>query len=125
MTQKRLQHLAVDGALLTSLALGSPASAGAATDSGSSSTAATPQASSGGRLSARGSRRAPEASAHETAQTGDTGHAAAKASAPPLTTGRGGSVGAMNHARDGRVRDRYLTDHEQYVRHHQRLASQV
>jgi hypothetical protein len=36
---------------------------------------------------------------------------------------RGGSVGAMNHVRDSWIHDLYLTDHEQYLRHHQRLAS--
>ena len=113
MMQKRLKQPVIGGAVLAALALGGSGSAGAATNSsGSSSTTATPQTSSGGRLPALSSTRAPV-----------TGTAAAKVSATPLTMGRGGSVGAMHHVRDGWIRDQYLTDHEQYIRHHQRLAS--
>jgi Spy/CpxP family protein refolding chaperone len=92
MMQKRLKQLLIGGAILAALALGSSASAGAATDSnGSSSTMATLQASS----------------------------------TAPLTIGRGGSVGAMHHVRDSWIHDLYLTDHQQYARHHQRPASQA
>jgi hypothetical protein len=96
MNQKRLKQLVIAGAVLTALVLDSSASARAATDgSGSSST---------------------------TTVAADT---AAKASAAPLTVNRGGSVRATHGVRDNWIRDLYLTDHEQYVRHHQRLASQA
>jgi hypothetical protein len=117
---------AIGGAVLAALALGGSASTAAATgSSGSSSTTATLQASSGGGLPILSSTRAPGTAAHESPETTVTGDATAKASAAPLTMGRGGSVGAMHHTRDGWIRDLYLTDHEQYVRHHQRLASQA
>jgi hypothetical protein len=125
MMQKRLKQLVIGGAVLAALALGGSVSAGAATDSsGPSSTTATLQASGGG-LPALGSTRAPETAAHKGAETTVAAGATAKAGAAPLTVGRGGSVGAMHHVRDGWIRDLYLTDHEQYVRHHQRLASQA
>jgi hypothetical protein len=57
--------------------------------------------------------------------SGSSSTMASKASAAPLTRVRGGSVGAMHHERDSWIHDLYLTDHEQYVRHHQRLASQA
>lgn len=72
---KRRKKLAIGGAVLAALALGSSASAGAATETSSAS-------------------------------------------------GRAGSVGATNHVRDRWIHDLYLTDHEQYVRHHERLASE-
>jgi hypothetical protein len=100
MRKKRIKHLVIAGAALTALALGSSASAGAATDSSSSSpTIATVQASS---------NAGPPAYLTST-----------------RTRVRGGSVGAMHHVRDGWIHDLYLTDHQQYVRHHQRLASQA
>jgi hypothetical protein len=124
--QKRLKQLVTGGPILAALALGSSASARVATESsGSSSTTATLQASSGGGLPALSSTRAPATAAHESAETTVTGDAAAKASAAPLTMDRGGSVGAMHHVRDSWIRDLYLTDHEQYVRHHRRLASRA
>jgi hypothetical protein len=57
------------------------------------------------------------------AATGSSGDAAATASAAPLASGRGGSVGAMNHVRDRWIHDLYLTDREQYVAQYERLAS--
>jgi hypothetical protein len=60
------------------------------------------------------------ASAGAATSTGDAG---AKISAAPLASVRGGSAGAMNHVPDSRIHDLYLTDHEQYLRHHERLAS--
>lgn len=41
----------------------------------------------------------------------------------PLTSLGGGSPPASSRVRNGRRPDRDLTDHERYVRHHQRLAS--
>jgi hypothetical protein len=106
MMKQRLKQLAVGGAILAALALGGSASAGATTDSGGSSPAtAAPHPNSGGGLPARASTRAP--------------------SAAPLTTSRRGSVGALHHVRDSWIRDLYVTDHEQYIRHHMRLASQA
>ena len=91
MTQKRLKQLVIGGAVLAALALGSSASAGAATDSsGSSSTMATLQASS---------NAGPPASPTFT-----------------RTRVRGGSTGAMHHVRDSWIHDLYLTDPQQYVR---------
>jgi hypothetical protein len=84
MMWKRLKQLVIGSAIVpAALAVGSSASAEAATgnSSGQSSTVA------------------------------------------PLVTERGGSAGAMNHVRDSWIHDLYLTDHEQYVRHHERLAS--
>jgi hypothetical protein len=124
MMRKRLKQLVIGGAALAALALDGSASVGAATgSSGSSSPTATLQASGGGEPPALTSTRAPGTTAHENAETTVTADAAAKVSAAPLTRVRGGSVGAMYHVRDGWIRDLYLTDHEQYVRHHQRLAS--
>jgi hypothetical protein len=94
---KRLKQLVIGSAVLpAALAVGSPASAEAVTvnSSGQSSTLATLQESS-----------------------------SAKTSAAPLARSRGGSAGAMSHVRDSWVHDLYLTDHESYVRHHERLAS--
>ncbi len=79
MTWKRLKQLVIPGAVLAALALGGPASAGAATASSGSSS------------------------------TTAAGGAGPKASAAPLTRVRGGSAGAMNHIRDGWIRDLYLT----------------
>ncbi len=93
MTFKRLKHLVIGGSAVAALALGSSAAAGAAT------------APSGSASTATGSV------------------ASARASTAPNTSVRGGSAGAMNHVRDGWIHDLYLTDHEHYVRHHQRLAS--
>jgi hypothetical protein len=124
MTQKQLKQLVIGGAVLAALALGSSASAGAATDgSGSSSTMATLHASSGGASPIRTATRTPGTAAHNNAETTITADDAAKASAAPLTMGRGDSVGAMHHVRDSWIHDLYLTDHQQYVRHHQRLAA--
>ena len=53
-----------------------------------------------------------------------TGDAGARASAAPLASVGVGSVGALNHVRDAWIHDLYLTDHERYVRHHERLASE-
>jgi hypothetical protein len=124
MTQKRLKRLAIGGAILAALALGGSASAGAATDSsGSSSTMGTLQAGGGGASPVLSSTRTPETPVHTNAGTTITVDDAAKASAAPLTRARGGSVGAKHHVRDSWIHDLYLTDHQQYVRHHQRLAS--
>ena len=99
MVWKRLKQLVIGGVVLAALALDSSASAGAATDSsGSSLTVAAVQASSNGGPPALSATRAPR-------------------------TARGGSAGAIHRVRDGWIRDPYLTDHEQYVRHHRRLAS--
>ena len=115
MTQKRLKQFVIGGAVLATVAFGGSASAGAATgSSGSSSTIATPQASSGGASPVLMSTR-----------TRITAGDPAKAGAAPLTRVRRGSVGAMHHVRDSWIHDLYLTDHQQYVRHHQRLASQA
>lgn len=59
------------------------------------------------------------ASAGAAASTGSSSSAAVATNA----TVRGGSVGAMNHVRDGWIHDLYLTDHEHYLRHHERLGS--
>jgi hypothetical protein len=128
MMLKRLKQLVIGGAALAALALGSSASAGAATrSSGSSSTMAIPQGSSSG--APRASFVATHArgpTAHKASNNTVTADAEAKASAAPLARGRGGSTGAMHHVRDSWIHDLYLTptDHEQYVRHHERLASE-
>jgi hypothetical protein len=124
MMQKRVKPLVIGGAILAALALGGSASAGAATDSsGSSSTTATLQAGSGGASPVLTPTRTPGTAAHRNAEATITADDAAKTSAVPLTGVRGGSVGAMHHVRDSWIHDLYLTDHQQYVRHHQRLAS--
>jgi hypothetical protein len=92
---KRLKHLVMGGSALAALALGSSAVAGAAT--------------------------APSGSA----STATGAIASARTSAAPPTSARGGSAGAMNHVRDGWIHDLHLTDHEHYLRHHQRLASEA
>ncbi|HSZ04830.1 MAG TPA: hypothetical protein VK778_06470 [Solirubrobacteraceae bacterium] len=97
MMLKRLKQLVIGSAVLpAALAVGSSASAEAATvnSSGPSSTPTTLQEGS------------------------------AKASAVGLAAGRGGSAGAMSHVRDSWIHDLHLTDHEHYVRHHERLASE-
>jgi hypothetical protein len=126
MMLTRLKQLVIGGAVLGALAVGSSASAGAATgSSGLSSTLATPQGSSGRRPGPSfTSTHAPGTAAHEDTEKTVTGDAAAKAIAAPLARGRGGSAGAMSHVRDSWIHDLYLTDHEQYVRHHERLASE-
>jgi hypothetical protein len=125
MMLKRLKQLVTGGAVLAALALGSCSIAGAATgSSGSSSATVTPQGSSGGGpRPGLTSTHAPGTAAHESAKKTVTGDAEATASAAPLATVRGGSAGAMHHVRDSWIHDLHLTDHEQYVRHHQRLAS--
>ena len=124
MTQKRLKQFVIGGAVLATVAFGGSASAGAATDSSSSSaTIAALQASSGGASPLLTSTRTPGPAVHRNAETTITADDAAKASAVPLTQVRGGSVGAMHHIRDSWIHDLSLTDHQQYVRHHQRLAS--
>ena len=97
---KRLKQLVIGGAALAALALGSSASAGAATGTGPSSSAAA------------------------TLQELITGDAGARASAAALASVRVGSVDALDHVRDSWIHDLYLTDHELYVRHHERLASE-
>jgi hypothetical protein len=123
---KRLKQLVTGGSVLAALAVGSSATAGAATgSSGSSSTLATLQGSSdGGPGPSFTSTPAPGTAAHENTEKTVTGDVAAKASAAPLASGRGGSAGAMNHVRDSWIHDLYLTDHEQYVGHDERLASE-
>jgi hypothetical protein len=124
MMRTRLKQLVIGGAVLAAFALGRAPIAGAATSSsGSSSTTATLQASSSGRPPGFTSTDAPGTAAHENAEETVTGDPAAKASAAPLPSVRGGSAGAMNHVRDSWIHDLYLTDREQYVRHHERLAS--
>jgi len=127
MMQKRLKQLAIGGAVLAAVAQGGSASAGAATGSsnGSSAPTASLQTSSGGASPVLPSTRTPGTAAHKNAETMITADDAAKASAAPLTRVRGRSVNAMHHVRDSWIYDLYLTDHEQYVRHHQRLASQA
>ncbi len=58
--------------------------------------------------------------------------ASATEAAPPSAIGAvppsrlaDGSAAARTRVRDGRLPDPYLTDHERYVRHHQRLGSAV
>ncbi|HME01701.1 MAG TPA: hypothetical protein VKG38_01550 [Solirubrobacteraceae bacterium] len=99
MTLKRLKQLVIGGPVLVALALGGSASAGAAT------------------------AHAPRPSAHDITEKTLTADPAAKASAAPLVSGRGRPADAMSHIRDSWIHDLYLTDHEQYVRHHERLAS--
>jgi hypothetical protein len=126
MMLKRRKQLMIGGAVLAALAVGSSASAGAATgsSSGSSSTLATLQGSSSGAPRASfTATHAPGTAAHENTAKTVTGDAADRAIAAPLASGRGGSAGAMNHVRDSWIQDLYLTDHEQYVRHHERLSS--
>jgi hypothetical protein len=129
---KRLKQFVIGGAALAALAFGSSATAGAATDrsSGSSSTMATLQGSGSGSGSGSGgagasftAAPASAASAHASTEKTLTADAADKATAAPLVNGRGGSIGAMHHVRDGWIHDQYLTDHEEYLRHHARLAS--
>ena len=94
--QKRLRQLVIGGVVPAALAVGSSASAGAATGlGGPSPPAATLQA----------------------------GHPAAETSGTALAGLRGGSVGAANRLRERATGELSLTDHEQYVRHHQRLAT--
>ena len=52
-----------------------------------------------------------------------TSTSGSSSSAAPLASVRGGSVGAMNHVRDSWIHELSLSDHEQYLRHHERLAS--
>lgn len=93
MMPKQLKQLALAGAALAALALGGSALAGAATAASGSSATGTADVSS------------------------------SKAIAVPLTSVGGGSVLAMDHVRDSWIHDLSLTDHERYLRHHQRLAS--
>ena len=99
MMLKRLKQLVIGSAALAALALGSSATAGAAAGTGGSSSAAA------------------------TLQDEVTGDAGARAGAGPLASAGVGSVSALNHVRDSWIHDLYLTDHELYVRHHERLAS--
>jgi hypothetical protein len=61
------------------------------------------------------------------AAAASTGSSAATPTLNALAAAPAGVVastsGALNHARDDRIGDPQLTDHELYVRHHQRLAS--
>ncbi len=127
MTQKRLKQLVIGGAVLAAVAFGGSASAGAATgSSGSSSTITTLRASRGGASPVVISTRTPGTATHKDSETTITANDAAKAGAAPSTRVRGGgSVDAMHHVRDTWIHDLYLTDHQQYVRHHQRLASSL
>jgi len=93
MMPKRLKQLMIAGAVSAALALGGSAVAGATTAASGPSSTAAADVPS------------------------------ATASAAPLTSVHRGSVGAMNHVRDSWIHDLYLTDHEQYVRHIERLAS--
>ena len=99
MMLERLKHFLIGGAVLAALALGGSAVAGAATGSAGSTSATTaPKGSDGGG----------PAAAFISAGTPGT---AARGNVERAVTGRGA-------AKAGR-----LSDHEQYVRHHQRLAS--
>jgi Spy/CpxP family protein refolding chaperone len=93
MTFKRLKQPVIGAAVLAALALGGSALAGSAAAAGGSSSTAA----------------------------GDV--PSAKATAAPLSSVGGGSLQAMNHVRDGWIHDLYLTDHQRYVRHHQRLGT--
>jgi hypothetical protein len=96
MMQKRLRQLLVGGVVPAALAVAGSAGAGAATGHGGPSPpAATRQA------------------AHRVGRTSSAGRAAL----------RDGAVGAANRLRERVTPELSLTDHEQYVRHHQRLAS--
>jgi len=66
---------------------------------------------------ALGSSAVTGAAAGSTGSSSTTTTLNARAAAPA------GVTGAANHVRDGRIGDPQLTDHELYVRHHQRLAS--
>jgi hypothetical protein len=67
--------------------------------------------------------RASDTAAHQHAERTVAGDPSARVSAAPLASAHGGSVGATSHLRNSGIRRRCLTDHELYVRHHQRLAS--
>jgi hypothetical protein len=96
MILKRLKQLVIGSAVLpAALAVGSSASAEAATVNSSG-----------------------PSSTLATVQESSS----AKAGAVGLAAARGGS--AMSHVRDSWIHDLYLTDHEHYVRHHERLASE-
>jgi hypothetical protein len=125
MMLKRLKQLVIGGAVLAALFLGSSSIAGAATGSGGASSATViPQGSiSEGPRPGFTSACAPGTAAHDRTEKTVPRDATAKASVAPLATARGGSAGAMHHVRDSWIHDLYLTDHERYVRHHQRLAS--
>ena len=78
-----------------------------------------------GALALGGSAVAAAATAPSGSASTATGALAPARSAAPPASVRGDSAGAVNHVRDGRVHDRYLTDHEHYLRHHQRLTSEA
>jgi hypothetical protein len=101
MMLKRLKQLVIGGATLAALALGSSATAGAAAGTSGSPSAST------------------------TLQEAVTADPGAKANAAPLASVGVGWVGAVNHVRDRWIHDLYLTDHELYIRHHERLASEL
>jgi hypothetical protein len=100
MKLKRLNQPVIGGAVLAALALGGSALGGSAL--------------AGAATTASGS---------SSTSSGDT--PSASATAAPLTSIGGGSVRAMNHVRDSWIHDLYLTDHERYVRHHQRLTPEA
>jgi hypothetical protein len=66
-----------------------------------------------------GSSAVTGAAAGGTGSSSTTTTLQARAAAPASA----GSTSAMDHVRDGRIGDPHLTDHELYVRHHQRLAT--
>jgi len=70
---------------------------------------------------ALGSSAVTGAAAGSTGSSSTTTTLHARAAAPASACA--GTTGALNHVRDGRIGDPHLTDHELYVRHHQRLAT--
>ena len=96
MMQKRLRQLVIGGVVPAALAVGGSASAGAATGNGGA--------------------QWPAASLR-------AGHRVAEASVAAPTGLCPASVGAANRVCERASRELRLTDHEQYVRHHQRLAA--
>jgi hypothetical protein len=96
MMQKRLKLLVIGGVVPVALDVSGSPSAGAATGNG-------------GSLSS--------------VATLHTSRPAAEAGAATRLGVQGGAGGTANPLRDRPTRELWLTDHEQYVRHHQRLAT--
>lgn len=121
----RRKQLLIASAVSAAFALGSSAIAGAATDSsGSSSTgAAVHESAVAMQPLALTFADVPGKASHASAESTVTADAHVEAGPAVLAGSGGGATGAINHARTSWIGDLNLTDHEQYVRHHQRLAS--
>jgi hypothetical protein len=125
MMLNRPQQLLIASAVAAAIALGSSAIAGAATDSsGSSSATAAVHGSAGAArplavtyadVRGKGSRASAESTV--------TADAEVEAGPAVLASGSGGATGAINHDWASWIGDLDLTDHEQYLRHHRRLAA--